>query len=135
MNIELKFYCRIGWFMLILLFTYFTISICINQVARFLNDPFVFTVEANYNSWAFNLPGYTICTDYVNDSFIGEYYKRDKNITSIDHDSSSYRDYYHYMRIIGSLNEENIHLIDEFERTDLFKSLTGEEIYDIALNV
>lgn len=127
--------CRIGWLMLILLFTYFTFSVCLNQVTRFITDPTVFTVETNYNSWVYKRPAITICTDYTNNSFIDEYYQRSENVTSIDYDSTTYRDYNHYMKIIGYLNAENFNLIEEFENTDLFKSLTGEEIFDIALNV
>lgn len=130
-----KIHCRIGWLMLILLFTYFTLSVCLNQVTRFITDPTVFTVETNYNSWFYKRPAFTICTDYTNNSFIDEYYQRSENVTSINYDSRTYRDYNHYMKIIGYLNAENIDLIEEFENTDLFKNLTGQEIFDIALNV
>ena len=81
------------------------------------------------------MPSYTICSDYVNESFIEQHYQRSENVISIDKESKAYRDYYRYMKIIGSLNAENIHLIDHFESTELFKDLSGEEIFDIALNV
>ena len=57
------------------------------------------------------------------------------NVTSIDRDSKAYLDYSKYMQIIGSLNAENIQSIDKFKETELFKNLSGEEIFDIALNV
>lgn len=118
-----------------MLFAYFALSICIDQVSRFVSDPFVFTMETNYNDWPFNVPGYTICTDYVNRTFIDQLYKRSENVTLIDYKSESYRDYYNYTEKIGSLNAENIHFVEEFEKTELFKGLSGEEIFDIALNV
>lgn len=130
-----KFCFRLGWLALILLFSYFALSICINQVSRFVSDPFVFTMEANYRDWAYNMPALTICSDYANETFIRHYYQRSENITSINPNSSVYQDYTHYMKLIGSLNAENIHSINEFEHTDLFKSLSGEELFDIALNV
>lgn len=68
-------------------------------------------------------------------TFIDEYFKQFKSVTSIDYNSSAYKDYLFYMKIIGSLNAENIHSIDVFENTELFKNLTGEEIYHIAVNV
>lgn len=134
-RLNLNFNSRVGWLVLILLFTYFTLSICINQVSRFVNDPFIFTVKTDYNSWSYNIPSLTICSDYMNDSFVDEIYQRFENVTSIAYESRTYRDYYHYMKLIGSLNAENIHLIDDFENTKLFKNLTGEEIFNIALNV
>ena len=92
-------------------------------------------MEVNYNNWIYSTPALTVCTDYVNHSFIDEYYKRAENITSIDKNSATYHDYQRYMKIIGSLNAENIHLIDEFDNSELFKNLSGDQIYNIALNV
>lgn len=97
-----------------------------------MNDPFVLTVETNYNDWEYNIPAFTICSDYVNSTFIDEYYQSSENITSIH---QTYRNYSDYMRVIGSLNADNIHLIDKFENTELLKSLSGEELFNIALNV
>lgn len=134
-NANYSFHYRFGWLALVLLFTYFALSICINQISRFLKDPFIFSLETNYHSWTYHVPGYSICPDYINISFVNEYYQRSENVTSIDFNSTVYNDYYHYMKIIGSLNAENIHLIDDFEKTELFKNLSGEEIFDIALNV
>lgn len=91
-------------------------------------------MEANYNNWTYRVPAYTICSDYINDSFIDEYYKRIENVTLIDHGAKIYRDYRHYMPIIASLNAENITFIDRFQHTELFKNLSGEEIFDIAVN-
>lgn len=82
------------------------------------------------------MPAYTICSSFdPYNEFIGDYYKRSKNVTSINYQSKTYRNYHRYMEIIGSLNAENFHLIEEFENTELFKNLSGEEIFDIALNV
>ena len=92
-------------------------------------------MELNYQDWAYNVPAITICFDYTNDSFIDEYYQRFENVTVINNETRTYHDYRHYMKKIGSLNAENIHLIDEFEQTELFRSLSGEELYDIALGV
>ena len=92
-------------------------------------------MEVNYHDWSYNDPALTICSDYANESFINEYYKSNENVTSINYNSSVYLDYNHYLKIIGSLNAENIYSIDEFEKTELFKSLSGEEILNIALNV
>ena len=92
-------------------------------------------MEVNYRDWSYNFPAYTICSDYANESFIAEYYKQSENITLIDRNSKAYRDYSRYMKIIASLNAENIHLMNEFEKTELFKNFSGEEIFNIALNV
>lgn len=39
------------------------------------------------------------------------------------------------MEKIGSLNAENIHLIENFENTELFKYISGDEILAIAVKV
>jgi len=77
----------------------------------------------------------TICSDSINETFIDDYYKRSKKITSINTDSKTYRDHHRYMKIIGNLNAENIESIEEFESTELLKNLRGEEILDIAVKV
>lgn len=92
-------------------------------------------METDYNNWSYSMPAYTICTDYANETFIDEYYQRSEKVTSINNESEIYKEYQKYMRIIGALNAENIHSIDRFEDTKLFENLTGEEIFDIALNV
>lgn len=132
---KFSFRCRIGWLTLVSLCTYFAFSICIDQVSRFIGDPFIYTVETNDIGWTYSRPAYTICLDYVNNTFIDQYYKRSENVTSIDKNSKDYLDYYRYMKIIGSLNAENIHLTEEFENAELFKELSGEELFHIAQNV
>ena len=104
-------------------------------MSRFIDDPFIFTKEVNYHDWSYNEAALTICSDYANESFIDDYYKRSKNVTSINRNSSAYQDYSRYMKIIGSLNAENIDSIVAFEKTELFKSLSGEDIFEIALKV
>lgn len=87
-------------------------------------------METNYIDWSYDHPAYTLCSNYTNETFINEYYQRSENATFID-----YSDYRHYMKIIGDLNAENIDSIEHFNNTELFKHLSGEEIFDIALNV
>lgn len=116
--------------MLVLLFSYFTFSVCVSQFIRFVTSPFVFTVEINFHSWIYSTPAITICADYVNETFIDESYQSYER-KSID----SYEDFRRYMIIIGKLNAESIHLIDDFENTEIFKSLRGEDLLDIAINV
>lgn len=120
---------------MVLLFAFFAFSICVDQVSRFVEDPFAITRDVNYHEWTYSPVGFTICTDYVNESFIGEYYQRYENTTFIDYKSKRYRDYRYYMELIGALNADNIHSIDRFENTELFRNLNGEEIFKIALNV
>lgn len=122
---KLFFLFRVGWLALTALFVCLALSVCINQVARFVLDPFAFTVEVNKNDGTYSVPTYTICTDEVKSGFIDEYYKRSEHVTSIDPDSKTYSEYNHYMRIIGRLNVEDIHLINDFEKTKLFKNLSG----------
>lgn len=117
-----------------MVFIYWTFSICVNQVTRFLDDPFIFYVDINYHDWKFHEPGYTICTDYANESFIEEYYQRYENVP-IKYENQMFQDYRRYMKIIGSLNAETIHTIDQFENTTLFRNLSGEDLLAIAINV
>lgn len=63
------------------------------------------------------MPAFTICGDYTNKTFVMEYYKRMKNTTAIDYNSKAYKDYFNYITRIGSLNAENIHLIDDIENS------------------
>lgn len=121
--------------MLVLIFIYFTVTICIDQVTRFLTDPFILTLERHDHSWRFRQPAITICSDYANDSYIIEVFQRSKD-ASTDHENRTLEHYRHYMKIIGALNAENVHrLIDQFEHTTLFKNLSGEELLAIASNV
>lgn len=78
----------------------------------------------------YNIAGISICGDAINASYINESYKLVESSTTV-----SYSDYYHYMKIIGSINADSIHLIDDFENTHLFKNLTGEDLLEIAVNV
>lgn len=137
-KILFSIFCRIGWLTLVTLFAYFAFSISIGQVYRFIEDPFIYTVETQEISnvdWSYRMPAYTVCSDFVNNSFIDQYYKRSKNVTFIDKDSKVYKDYYRYMEAIGSLNAGNIDSLDQFENSEWFKDLSGEEIFEIAIDV
>lgn len=129
-----SFCSRIGWLILVMMFIYFACSICVDQVIRFVTDPFIFNVETNYFNWSYNLPGITICSDYVNESFTREYYQRSDNAW-IGRENKTFQDFRHYMNIIGSLNADSMNLIDQFENSTLFRNVSGEDLLKIATNV
>lgn len=133
-DITIHYHCRFGWIVLVLVSAIFTFSICYNQVARFVNNPFIFTLEANYHNWSYMHPAITICTDFINDSFIDESYGLTTN-KMIDNESKDYQNYRRNMKIIASLNAENVHLINAFEDIPFFKDLSGDNLLDIAYNV
>lgn len=134
--IEALFVCsfRIGWMALILLFTYFTCTICVEQVLRFWNGPIVVSMEKDYRNWAYEPVAITICTDYLNETTMHEIVQRYAN-TDEDCDPESYELYRQYFALIASLNLENFHLINEFGHTDLFANFTGEDLLSIAIEV
>lgn len=119
---------------LIVLFTYFTYSICTNQLRRFLNGPIVVSLEKDYRNWVYEPMAITICTDFLNESATHKIIQR-YTTTEEDCDPDSYELYRQYFELIGSLNPENLHLISEFEHTDLFANLTGDDLLSIAVNV
>ncbi|XP_031622598.1 uncharacterized protein LOC116340304 [Contarinia nasturtii] len=122
---------RFSWLLLVISFAYFAFSICFKQLDRFLNDPFVLTLETNYHTWSYNLPALTICTDYQNERFIAAFYKYTTNV-SIDYYSKSYQDYHYDMKILGSITADSMHIIDEFKNTTSLQNLSGEELLDVV---
>lgn len=119
---------------LIVLFTCFAYSICANQIRRFLNGPIVVSLEKDYRNWVYEPMAITICTDFLNKSAMHEIIQRYAN-TEEDCDPDSYELYRQYFDLIRSLSSENLHLISEFEHTDLFANLTGEDLLSIAIEV
>lgn len=131
---KLIFFCRIGWMVLILVFTYFTYSICAEQIRRFLNGPIVVSLDKDYRNWVYEPMAITICTDFLNKSVMDEIIQQYTN-TEEDCDPDSYELYRQYFELIGSLNADNLHSISEYEHTDLFTNLTGEDLLSIAIKV
>lgn len=119
---------------LIVLFSYFTYSICANQIRRFLNGPIVISLEKDYRNWVYQPMAITICSDFLNKSVMHEIIQRHANVDE-DCDPDSYELYRQYFELIGSLNSENLHLISDFEHTDLFANLSGEDLLSIAIEV
>lgn len=119
---------------LIILFTYFTYSICANQIRRFLNGPIVVSLEKDYRNWVYEPPAITICTDFLNKSVMHDLVERYANVEE-DCDPDTYEFYRQYFELIGSLNSENLHLIREFEQIDLVANFTGEDLLSIAIEV
>lgn len=119
---------------LIILFSYFTYSICANQILRFLNGPIVVSLEKDYRNWVYDPMAITICTDFLNQSVMHDIIQRYTNVDE-DCDPDSYDLYRQYFELIGSLTPENLHLIDEFKHTDLFMNFTGEDLLSIATEV
>lgn len=126
-----NFLHRVGWILLILLFACFTFWICISQLLRFVNGPIVVTLEKDYRNWVYEPMAITICTDYMNASAANELIERFKG-TITGFDSSRSEDYHHFFNVVGTLNAENVHLLKEFESTDLFEHFTGEDLLTIA---
>lgn len=119
---------------LILLFTYFTYSICANQIRRFLSGPIVVSLEKDYRNWVYEPMAITICTDFLNESVMHEIIQRYASVEQ-DCDPDSYELYRQYFELIGSLNAENVQSISEFEHTDLFVNFTGDDLLSIAIEV
>lgn len=119
---------------LTVLFTYFTYSICANQIRRFLGGPIVVSLEKDYRNWVYEPMAITICTDFVNKSVMHEMVERYAKVDE-DCDPDSYKLYRQYFELIGSLNADNLHLIGEFEDTDFFANLTGDDLLSIAIEV
>lgn len=50
-------------------------------------------------------------------------------------DPESYDLYRRYFQVIGSLNADNFHLINEFHDDELLENITGTDLLDIAIEV
>lgn len=133
-NINYSFYSRIGWLTLVLIFATFTFSICVDQVTRFLSNPVIFTVDTNFYNWSYNWPDVTICTNFANESFIEKSYQHNLN-TQKNFKNISFEDHQRYMKIIASLNAENIQQFQQFEEGTWFRNLSGEDLFGVAVNV
>lgn len=119
---------------LILLFTYFTLSVCGNQLLRFLNGPIVVSLEKDYRNWAYEPMAITICSDYLDEDAMNSLIQRYTDTTE-DCDPDSYDIYRRFFEVVGLMNAENIHLIGEFENDELIMNLTGEDLRTIATEV
>lgn len=119
---------------LILLFTYFTYSICANQIHRFLNGPIVVSMEKDYRNWVYEPMAITICTDFIDKSAMHEIIQQYTNIEE-DCDPDSYELYRQYFELIASLNPKNLHLIAQFDDINSIANLTGEDLLSIAIKV
>lgn len=127
-------YNRIGWLILIMLSAYFTFSVCISQLVRFINGPIVVTLEKDYRNWAYEPMAITICTDYLHENAADELIERfSRNLKEFDTNSSN--SYRHLFNVIGSLNAENIDRMNEIGNIDLFGTLTGDDLMAIATEV
>lgn len=125
---------RLGWLILVMTFGYFTFSICYNQMTRFINDPFVLTVDTNHRSWIYYVPGVTFCTNYESIDFIEDFYKRATN-RSIDYGSKDYQYFRHDVTLLGSITAESIDSLEEMKNMTKFKSFSGDELLDFVINV
>lgn len=114
------------------MFTYFTFSVCNDQVLRFLNGPIVVSLERNYREWSHEPMAITICTDQLHQNVIDASYRRFVNNANGSEAESDdvYRRLFH---AIGSLNADNIHSMGEFENIGLFLNFSGEDILRIAM--
>lgn len=119
--------------MLILLCTYFTFSICKSQLIRFINGPIVVTLEKDYRNWVYEPMAITICTNYLHENASDELIQhfQEKFNDSTNHSE----DYRNLFNIVGSLNAENVDLIDKIENIDLFLNLSGKDLLMIASKV
>lgn len=117
-----------------MLFTYFTYSICANQIRRFLSGPIVVSLEKDYRNWVYEPMAITICTDFLNASVMHEMIQRYTNVDE-NCDPDTFELYRQYFALIGSLNSENLQLISEFEGSGLFVNLTGDDLLSIAIEV
>lgn len=134
----IKLYClhnfRIGWMTLILLFIYFSISICSDQILRFLNGPIVVSLEKDYRNWGYEPMTITICTDYLNEDAMNNVIQRYINTTGnsqLDH----FDLYQRYFHMIASLNANNFQSLNEFANVELFANLTGDDLLTIVTEV
>lgn len=118
--------------MLILLFSYFTYSICNDQVVRFLNGPIIVSLEKNYRDWAHEPMAITICTDYVDESVADNLYRRLAN-NGNGSKTENYDVYRRFFHAVGTLNAENIQSMEEFENMSVFTNLNGDDIFGIAI--
>lgn len=119
---------------LIVLFIYFTLSVCGNQILRFLNGPIVVSLEKDYRNWAYDPMAITICTDYLDENAMNRLIEQYTDTTE-DCDPESYDIYRRYFNVIGSLNAENIHLLTEFQDEQQILNFTGDDLRNIAKEV
>lgn len=119
---------------LIVLFIYFTLSVCGNQIVRFLNGPIVVSLEKDYRNWVYDPMAITICTDYLNEDAMNRLVEQ---YTETDEDCypESYEFYRRFFNVIGLLNPENIHLLSEFQDEPQILNFTGDELRIIAKEV
>lgn len=123
---------RIGWMVLIIIFAYFACFICIDQIIRYLKRPIVVSLDKDYRNWAYEPMAITICTEYIHKRAINELVERFQNPLDVIN-PNIHNEYHKFFSIIGLINAEKIHLIEEFNATNLFSNLTGEDLLDIVI--
>lgn len=125
---------RLGWLILILLFTYFAFSICVDQVLRFLNGSIVISLEKDYRNWAYDPMALTICTDYLHESVFDKLIQNFGNASG-NCDAQCYIDFQHFFSVANSITASNMDRLIEFEQSKLFLNLTGEDLLAIVTEV
>lgn len=126
---------RLLWLKLVILFICFTISICYDQMNRFLDSPISVSLEKDYRNWKYRPMAITICTDFINDTSVNQFIERFANVSDEYDSKTSYDEYKSFFEMIGALNVENIDLINQFESIDSVKNFTGDDLLFIAIEV
>lgn len=115
---------------LIIVFSVLASLICTNQLIRFFNEHFL-SMETDYRNWTYEPMAITICTNYFHENATEEVIQRFEG----EWDADSYEDYHQFFRILSVLNVENMHLMEEITNIDRFVNLTGEDLFNIVVEV
>ncbi|KAF6203336.1 hypothetical protein GE061_003754 [Apolygus lucorum] len=118
------------WFVAVILATYGAAKLIYDSWNRYNSNPTVISLEKDFREWNHTFPAATVCfLDRLNETRAADFIME---IWNTDQNSSKFEKYSRFLNAVTNLTYDNLDDFKEFVDDSNFKSLSGEQLSQIA---